>query len=161
MYATNIVRSILGVICKCTSCYRSANKLLQICPQAVNKLCWLLTTCNKLDGIIRLVTRLFQQDRYRRYSHDVTRLLQDGRYKVVTILSYLDCIRLVRTSCSTLSSCSKLVDNLGRAVRTQLVDGLLAGRLAIQDVTANVGNLNNVLSVIFYSSRTKKAANKN
>ena len=29
----------------------------------------MLTTCNKLDGTIRLVTRLFQQDGY---SYDVT-----------------------------------------------------------------------------------------
>jgi hypothetical protein len=50
----------------------SANKLLLNVTQAVDKLCshclvpvvvtvWnkLLTTCNKLDGTIRLVTRLF------------------------------------------------------------------------------------------------------
>ena len=46
-----------------TSCYKSANKLYQVCSQVVNKLCshGLFLVCNKLDGIIRLVTRLFQQ----------------------------------------------------------------------------------------------------
>jgi hypothetical protein len=55
---------------KRTSCYRSANKLSQIFSQAVDKLCShslfpvvvtslehaVNRTCNKLDGIIRLVT---------------------------------------------------------------------------------------------------------
>jgi hypothetical protein len=41
-----------------------------------------------------------------------------------------DNINKVVTSC--LTACSKLVDNLGQAVRTQLVDGLLADFL--QDV---------------------------
>jgi hypothetical protein len=56
---------------KSTSCYRAANKLLQICSQAVdNYSCVRIvtsleqdvimsTTCHKLDGFIRLVTRLF------------------------------------------------------------------------------------------------------
>ena len=51
-----------------TSCLRTAPKLLQ---QVWNKQ---LTTCNKLVGIIRLVTRLFQQVRY---NNDITSLLQD------------------------------------------------------------------------------------
>ena len=51
---------------KCTSCYRSANKLLQICSQAVDKLCShclfpvvvtildqdVNNLCNKFDDII-------------------------------------------------------------------------------------------------------------
>ena len=53
-------------------------------------------------------------------------MLQGWQHKVVTILLYHDCIGLVGTACS------KLVDNLGQAVRTQLVDGLLADLL--QDV---------------------------
>jgi hypothetical protein len=44
--------------------------LVPSCQQIWNKL---LTTCNKLDGIIRLVARLFQQVRY---IHDITILLQ-------------------------------------------------------------------------------------
>jgi hypothetical protein len=39
------------------------------CQQVWNKL---VTTCNKLDGIIKLVARLFQQIRN---SHDITILL--------------------------------------------------------------------------------------
>ena len=60
---------------KRTSCYRSANTLLQISSQVVSKLCshclsvvpmlqqvWikLLTTCSKFDGINRLVSGLIQ-----------------------------------------------------------------------------------------------------
>jgi hypothetical protein len=63
-----------------TSCVRTAcSQLLQ---QVWNKL---LTTCNKLDDIIRLVTRLFLQVWY---NHDITRMLQVWRHKVVTILLY-------------------------------------------------------------------------
>jgi hypothetical protein len=43
----------------------------------------LLKTCNKLVGIIRLVTRLFQQARY---SHDITILLQPCVINLVTLL---------------------------------------------------------------------------
>ena len=78
------------------------------CKQAVNKLCshgslqvvkqvWdkLLTTCNNLVDIIRLVTRLFQQGCY---NHDATILLQPCVVNLVTFLLYHDCIRLVRTT---------------------------------------------------------------
>ena len=52
-------------VCTTHKLLKSANKLSQICLQLVFALlvpsCWnkLLTTCNKLDGIIKLVTRLF------------------------------------------------------------------------------------------------------
>ena len=72
-------------------------------------------------------------------------MLQGGRHKFVTILLYHDCIGLVGTTLHAtnlivstrllqivITACSKLVDNLGQAVRTQLVDGLLADLL--QDV---------------------------
>jgi hypothetical protein len=89
------------------------HKLLQVCKQVVKNLfpsCQqvvfallvptslqqvsnkLLTICNKLDGIIRLGARLFQQVCY---SLDITRMLQGWRPNVVTILVYHDCIRLV------------------------------------------------------------------
>ena len=47
--------------------------------------CWnkLLTTCNKLDGTIRRITRLFQQDWY---SRDITIILQPYVVKFVTTL---------------------------------------------------------------------------
>ena len=64
--------------------------LVTSCQQVWNKL---LTICNKLDDIIRLVARLFQQVRY---SHDITILLQPCVVKLVTFLLYHDCIRLVR-----------------------------------------------------------------
>ena len=141
------------------------HKLLQVCKQVVTNLftscqqvvfallvprlleqVWnkLLTTCKKLDGIIRLVTNLFWQVWY---SHDITRMLQGWWHKVVTILLYHDCIRLYRTCWNNLAtnlilstrllqvvnSLSKLVDNLGQAVRRQLVDGLLTNLLHVQN----------------------------
>ena len=68
------------------------------CQQVCNKL---LTTCNKLDGIITLVARLFQQVQY---SHDITILLQPCDVNPVTFLLYHDCIRLVRTTLSKLAT---------------------------------------------------------
>jgi hypothetical protein len=62
------------------------------CQQVWNKL---LTTCNNLVDIIRLVASLFQQVRY---SHDITILLQPCVVNLVTFLLYHDCIRLVRTT---------------------------------------------------------------
>jgi hypothetical protein len=69
-------------------------------------------------------------------------MLQGWRHKVVTILLCHDCIGLVgrtlqqiwyininKVVTSCLTACSKLVDNLGQAVRTQLVDGLFANLL--------------------------------
>jgi hypothetical protein len=54
-----------------------------------------LTTCNNLVGIIRLVARLFQQVRY---SHDITILLQPCVVNLATFLLYHDCIRLAGTT---------------------------------------------------------------
>jgi hypothetical protein len=69
------------------------------------------------------------------YNKNVTGLMT----QVVTILLYHDYIGLVGTTLQQvwqyqgcyklLPACSKLVDNLGQAVRTQLVDGLLADLL--------------------------------
>jgi hypothetical protein len=67
-------------------------------------------------------------------------MLQGWRHKVVTILLYHDCIGLVGTTFNKsdninkvvtrlLTACSKLVDNLGQAVRRQLVDSLFADLL--------------------------------
>ena len=67
-------------------------RLVTSCQQAWNKL---LTTCNNLVDIIRLVTRLFQQGCY---NHDVTILLQPCVVNLVTFLLHHDCIRLVRTT---------------------------------------------------------------
>jgi hypothetical protein len=65
--------------------------LVPSCQQVIwNKL---LTICNNLVDIIRLVARLFL-----RYSHDITILLQPCVINLVTFLLYHDCIRLVRTT---------------------------------------------------------------
>ena len=56
--------------------------LVPSCQQIWNKL---LTICNKLVDIIRLVARLFQQVRY---SHDITILLQPCVVNLVTFLLY-------------------------------------------------------------------------
>jgi hypothetical protein len=66
--------------------------LVPSCQQVWNKL---LTTCNNLVDIIRLVSRLFQQVQY---SHDITILLQPCVVNLVTFLLYHDCIRVVRTT---------------------------------------------------------------
>jgi hypothetical protein len=92
-------------------------------------------TCNKLDGIKVVLTSLIQSCQYNK---NVTRLTTQGCNNIVI---YHDCIRLVETTLHAtsliiltrlLTPCSKLVDNLGQAVQTQLVDGLLADLL--QDV---------------------------
>ena len=104
------------------------HKLLQVCKQVVTSLftrcqqvvfalfvpsllqqIWnkLLTTCNKLDGIIRLVTRLFLQVCY---SHDTTKMLQGWR--VFTRKNLTTCSKsankpstsCVRTACYKLST---------------------------------------------------------
>jgi hypothetical protein len=66
--------------------------LVPSCQQVWNKL---LTTCNNLVDIIRLVARLFQQVRY---SHDIEILLQPCVVNLVTFLLYHNCIRLIRTT---------------------------------------------------------------
>ena len=66
-------------------------RLVTSCQQVWNKL---LTICNNLVDIIRLVTRLFQQGCY---NHDITILLQPCVVNLVTFLLYHDCIRLVGT----------------------------------------------------------------
>jgi hypothetical protein len=48
------------------------------------------------------------------------------------IVLFVETPRKFITATRLLTACSKLVDNLGQAVRTQLVDGLLADLL--QDV---------------------------
>ena len=83
-----------------TTCSKSANKPS---PSCVRTACYklstslnkLLTTCNNLVDIIRLVTRLFQQGCY---NHDITILLRPCVVNLVTFLLYHDCIKLVRTT---------------------------------------------------------------
>ena len=67
-------------------------RLVTSCQKVWNKL---LTTCNNLVDIVRLVTRLFQQDCC---NHDITILLQPCVVNLVTFLLYHDCIRHVRTT---------------------------------------------------------------
>jgi hypothetical protein len=76
-----------------SSCSKSANKLSTNCIRTTCPK--LLTICNNLVDIIRLVARLFQQARD---SHDVTILLQPCVVNLVTFLLHQDCIRLVRTT---------------------------------------------------------------
>jgi hypothetical protein len=124
----------LGTSSANTTCWQHVNRLVTTCLQTCYKLCvftslptsrqqvvfallvpscqkvWdkLLTTCNNLVDIIRLVARLFQQVRH---SHDITILLQHCVVNLVTFLLYHDCIRLVRTN--LLTACSKLVTTTG------------------------------------------------
>jgi hypothetical protein len=102
--------------------------LVPSCQQVWNKL---LTTCNNLVDIIRLVARLFQQVRC---SHEKTILLQPCVVKLITFLLYHDYIRLVRTTLHLIMPSSLLqvvnslfqtcCNNWEQAVRTQLVDSL-------------------------------------
>ena len=70
-----------------TSCQQVVFALLvPSCQQVWNKL---LTTCNNLVDIIRLVARLFQQVRY---GHGITILLQPCVVNLVTFLLYCDCM---------------------------------------------------------------------
>ena len=88
-------------------------RLVTSCQQVWNKL---LTTCNKLVHIVRIVTRLFQQGCY---SHDITILLQP-----CNILLHHDCIRLVRnnlvTSLIMPSSLLQVVNNLLQTCHNKL-----------------------------------------
>ena len=71
-----------------------SHRMFQVVWISWNKL---LTTRNNLDGTIRLVTRLFQQDWY---SHNITISLQSCVVNfVITLLQQL-CIRVVRTTLS-------------------------------------------------------------
>ena len=67
-------------------------RLVTSCQQVWNKL---LTPCNNLVDIIRLVTRLFKQGCH---NHDITILLQPCVANLVTILLHHDCMRLVRAT---------------------------------------------------------------
>ena len=78
-------------------------RLVTSCQQVWNKL---LTTCNNLVDIIRLVTRLFQQGCY---NHDITIFLQPCVVNLVTFLLYHDCIRLFEQPCNKCDNVIKLV----------------------------------------------------
>ena len=76
-----------------TSCQQVVfARLVTSCQQVWNKL---LTICNKLFDIVRLVIRLFQPGCY---NHYITILVQPCVVNLVTFLLYHDCIRLVKTT---------------------------------------------------------------
>ena len=94
-------------------------RLVTSCQQVWNKL---LTTCNNLVDIVRLVTRLLQQGCY---NHDITILLQSCVVNFVTFLLYHDCIKLVRTtllltSLIMPSSLLQVVNNLFQTCHNKL-----------------------------------------
>ena len=122
-FAPNLLQQ-LGTSSANTTCRQLVNRFVTTCLQTCNNLCvftcvaslptsrqqvvfallvpscqqvWnkLLTSCNNLVNVIRLVARLFQQVRY---GHDITILLQPCIVNLVTFLLYHDCIRLVRTT---------------------------------------------------------------
>jgi ArsR family metal-binding transcriptional regulator len=77
--------------------------LVTSCQQVWKKL---LTICNNLVDIIRLVTRLFQQVRY---SHDKAVLLQPCVVNLVTILFIMTVSDLLEQSCDKSDNAIKLV----------------------------------------------------
>ena len=81
------------------------------CSKFLEKVCEkLLITCDKLDWTIRLVTRLFQQDRY---SRDITISLQSCVGNFFTILLQHIYVGIVRTLLCKKSE--RLVARLGAA----------------------------------------------
>jgi hypothetical protein len=88
------------------------------------------------------------------YNKNVTRLATQGCNNIVISRLYRTCWNNLATSLiistrlfKLLTACSKLVDNLGQAVRTQLVDGLLANLL--QDVRFLAHNMDAQISSLF------------
>ena len=77
--------------------------LVPSCQQVWNNL---LTTCNKLVGIIRLVARLFQQVRN---SHDIAVLLQPCVVNLVTFLFIMTVSDLLEQPCDKSDNAIKLV----------------------------------------------------
>jgi hypothetical protein len=77
--------------------------LITSCQQVWNKL---LTICNNLVDIIRLVIRLFQQ---LRYSHDIAVLLQPCVVNLVTFLFIMTVSDLLEQPCDKSDSTIKLV----------------------------------------------------
>ena len=89
-----------------TTCCKSENKPSASC---VRMACYkLLTTCNNLVDIIRLVTRLFQQGCY---NHDITILLQPCNILVIS-RPYQTCYNNLVTSLIMKSSLLQVVNNL-------------------------------------------------
>jgi hypothetical protein len=95
-----------------TSCNKFVNKpstkvvfalLVTSCQQVWNKL---LTICNNLVNIIRLVTRLFQQVRY---SHDIAVLLQPCVDNLVTFLFIMTVSDFIEQPCDKSDNAIKLV----------------------------------------------------
>ena len=92
-----------------TSCGKSANKpstscVRTACPKLATSI-WnkLLTTCNNLVDIIRLVARLFQQVRY---SHDITILCMTTSEHSCYIMTVSD---LLEQPCNKSDNAIKLV----------------------------------------------------
>ena len=73
------------------------------CPRLL-----LLTTCNKLVDIIRLVARLFQEVQY---SHDITILLQPCVVNLVKFLFIMTVSDLLEQPCDKSDNAIKLVTN--------------------------------------------------
>ena len=98
-----------------TSCYKSVHKLSTscvrtVCSQLLQHICnKLLRTCNKLDGIIRLVTSF--------YSHDITTsMLQGCQHKVVTICHIKHVTDLSEQPCNKSDNFGKVVTSCQQVV---------------------------------------------
>ena len=91
-----------------TTCSKSANKPSTSCVRMACQQVWnkLLTTCNNLVDIVRLVTRLFQQGCY---NHDIIIFLQPCVVNLVTFLFYHSVSDLLEQPCNTSDNVIKLV----------------------------------------------------
>jgi uncharacterized membrane protein len=123
------------------------HKLLQICSQAADKLCLFPVVVTSLDQAANNLSQAWwhYQTCYKVvftsliqswHNKNVTRLTTQTFNNIVISWLYRTCWNNLATNLiistrllQLLTACSKLVDNLGQAVRTQLVDGLLADLL--------------------------------
>ena len=111
-YTRKNAQAVIGLQ---TSCYKSVHKFSASCvrtacsmllQQVWNKL-W--TICNKIDGIIRLVERLFQQVWC---SFDITRMLQGRPHNVVYKNCYITTVPdLLEQPCNKSDNINNVVTN--------------------------------------------------
>ena len=87
------MRYILLYFMCCTVYTRKISQLVVSLQTSRQEVVFTVPTCKNLVDIVRLVTRLFQQDCH---NHDITILLQPCVVNLVTFLLHHDCIRLVR-----------------------------------------------------------------
>jgi hypothetical protein len=136
-----------------TSCVRTA------CPSGQQVWKMLLTICNNLFDIIRLVARLFQQVRY---GHDITILLQPCVVNLVTFLLYHELELLCNKSDNATSLlqvvdslCQTCYNNWEQAVRSWVGANTTCRQLVNRFVTTCLQTCNNLCVFTRVGTRVK------